>query len=283
MPARTAFSQELQRRKFGAAPKYVEEPMKLEDVNPTPNDFQAAIQARPEMVYFCVAQQELTVMEERMKHRGEELEEQIDSYNQIMDMDHAQLNEQRRNYADCDKQLNDFRWKRDKIRADIRDHMHGEAEAAHVTDGALKRRNTALLEIEKKKIESKTLEVELAALEEQQRANRAKYADEKMTIIDKYRDEALAIDNQAVDARAKAKELKAEAQKLESLAGVRRHETIAEEEWFKATHLEVAAHKREIDGQVEQINANTKTVAQQNKEAYHIIQERFGEAIEHIQ
>jgi len=77
--------------------------------------------------------------------------------------------------------------------------------------------------------------------------------------------------------------LKAEAQKLESLAVVRRHETIAEEEWFKATHLEVAAHKREIDGQVEQINANTKTVAQQNKEAYHIIQERFGEAIEHIQ
>lgn len=250
----------------------------MSQVTPTAGDLKDAIELRPELAYSVAAEQSLKGMETRLQECTDALALKQQDWSTVAKMREDELAGLEKQYTDLEKTLKDFQWKKNKLRAELRETMAAEAAAAHTESDQLALANKYDLETQKQITEGKGLQEEYEMLVAKERDLAQAQREELYEIKGTLQDQVMAINDQAMRASQQWQEMKKDRAQIEAKHGYEKGNTEKEENMFKHKREQVTAQKREVDMAALSTKHRIQSDAKAFAEAHHVSRGRFLEA-----
>jgi len=252
------------------------------DAQPSADDLKAAVERRPELVYSIVAEQQLGGMEDRLKKRSDEIRAKQDDFEKLYLMRKNDLEAEQAAHAALEKKLKERKEAKDKLRSEIRTAMEREAKAAEEEAGFLEAARKSRLELEAHKQEAPKIEAEYRKAQEEEKAQKFAFQDEKMALRGRHAAAVRTLDDQTREIKEKTKELKNQGRKYHDLIELDKSQTAEQEKWIKEEREKIKNGIEELNKHTESVKFKTKETARKHQEAFWATSDTNTSALGHM-
>jgi len=258
----------------GAEDQVVEVSPQVYDVLPTGEDLKAAVEKKPELVYSIVAEQHLLEMEALLNVRKTDLEAKEQNWAEVLAQRQEALKDAEAKTVELKHEIENFAWRKNRLRGEIRNEMQLEAKAAHIEADQLEIARKARIETEQGKLVEKELQAELEAKIVAERKQRSDFQDKEMELRDHKRSAVTLVDNQTYELRNEIKALQREMQTIDQQIMLDAYEEQQQENALKHERSMIQHEHAGIQNETVELLDKLRDTAKQHQEEYYAFLDR---------